>query len=236
MVINLDIPDGVKCLLKENQDVDFATLLFERRTESLKTINVAKRLNIEASKIFHHLKKLVGEEVKKGEALAVKKGLFSTLSVESDVDGVIKEINHNSGEVIMTTTGHDKKIQKSYFAGRVKKIENHKIRLEVKDADEFPLKAASADFGGPTYYLKNDLSDEVGNKVVVAKELSPFLQTKAEALGVIGLVTLNKLEEAPDINFAQIKNIADVEKIQKLSFSYCLIDKKNSKIILYENE
>ena len=234
MVITIVIPDGVKCLLKENQGVDFTTALFEKKTESLKTVNVAKSLNIDASKIFHYLKKLVGEEIKKGEPLAVKKGMFSTNSVESEYDGVIKEINHNLGEVIMTTTGHDKKIQKSYFTGHVKKIEDKKIKLEVKDAAEFPLKAASADFGGEINYLKKDFSDEVGGKIVIAKEISPFLETKVDALGAVGLVTLNKLEDEPDVNFGQIKNIADIEKIQKLSFPYCVIDKKNSKIILYE--
>lgn len=236
MVITIEIPDAVKCLLKAGQDADFESPLFERRTEATAVVNVAKRLNIESSKIFHHLKKLVGEEVKKGETIAAKKSFFSESSIQSEVDGVVKEINHNTGEVVMTTTGHDKKIQKSYFVGRVKKIEDKKIKLEVKGGEEYALKSASSDFGGPAYFLKEDFSEEVEGKVVIAKEMSAFMETKAEALGVAGLVTLAKLEETADVESAQIKNIDDIKMIQKSSFPYCLIDKKNSKIILYENE
>lgn len=235
MVITIEIPDGVKCLLKENQEVDFATPLFEKRAVALKTINVARQLNIEPSKIFHYLKKLVGEEIEKGETLAVKKGVFSQATVLSDTDGEIREINHELGEVIVTTKGHDKNIQKSYFTGLVKKIENHKIKLEVKKSEEFPLKTASGYFGGAVYYLKDDKLEDVGKKILIAKEISPFVQTKADALGAAGFVTLNKLDDATGVNCAQLKNIPDIEKIQRLSFSYCLIDKKNSKIILYEN-
>jgi hypothetical protein len=235
MVITFNIPAAVKCLVKEDQKVDFETFLFEKKTESIKTINVAKKLNIDPSKIFYYLKKLVGEEVKKDEILAEKKELFSNIKIQSAYDGVIREINHNSGEVIITATGHDKKVQKSYFIGTVKKIEKDKIKLDVKESLEFPLKFASTDFGGPTFFLKRDELEDVTNKVIIAGEISSYLQVKAEALGVAGFVTLNKLTDTTDVNFAQVKNIADIEKINKSQFSYCLIDQKNSKIILYEN-
>lgn len=238
MVITIEVPDGAKCLLKENQNINIGDSFYEQKTESLKTVAVAKKLNIDAGHIFHYLKKLVGEEIKKGDVLAEKKSLFTHAVVVSDVDGIIKEINHNLGEIILAASGHDKKIKKSYFTGYIKKIDNNKIKLEVKRGEEFPLKLASGNFGGPSLIIKKGLSDdiegEVEGKVVIARELSPFLQTKAEALGVKGLITLNKLEEEPDVEVAQIKNIADAEKIQKLSFPYCTVNKKNSKMILYE--
>jgi glycine cleavage system H lipoate-binding protein len=239
MVITINIPEGGRCLLKENQKVDFGVPYLEGKSESKIEIQVAKKLDIEPAKIFHYLKKLVGEKIKKGETLALNKSLFSTSRVKSEYDGTIQEINHNDGVVVITTEVGDDKTFDAFFKGKVKKIDKDEIKIEVASAEEFKISNSTASFGGGTFYLKDTSSDmtssNISANVVLAKSVSPFTQIKAEALGTAGFVTLNKIEERIDeVQYAQLKNIADVEKIYKLNYPYCLIDKKNSRIVFYK--
>ncbi len=239
MVITISIPDNAKCLLKENQKVDIGTPYLEKRSESRAEVAVAKRLDIDPSKIFHYLKKLVGEKIKKGETLALKKGFFTTVRIKSDYDGVIQEINHNDGVLVITTEEGDSKTHNAFFKGKVKKIEDNEIKLEVEEMKEFHLSNATDNFGGETFFLNGSpdslTSTDVSGKVLIAESISNFAQIKAEALGTLGFVTLNKIEEKnEDVHYAQLKNIADKDKIKKVHLPYCAIDKKNSRIILYK--
>ncbi len=239
MVITINIPENARCLLKENQKVDFGIPYLEGKTESKVEIQVAKKLDIDSSKIFHYLKKLVGEKIKKGETLALKKSLFSTNRVKSEFDGVIQEINHNDGVVVLTTEVGDDKTFEAFFKGKVKKVEKGEIKIETGAVEEFRLNAATSDFGGGAYYPKGSVanltSTDVSNNVMVAESVDSFTQVKAEALGVKGFVTIKKIEDQTEgIEYAQLKNIADMEKIKKHDYPYCLIDKKNSKIVFYK--
>lgn len=239
MVITISIPETGRCLLKENQKIEFGIPYIEKKTESKVEVEVARKLDIDPSKIFHHLKKLVGEKIVKGETLALKKGIFTTARVKSEYDGTIQEINHNSGVVIITTEVGDNKTFNSFFKGKVKKISDMEIKLEVEKADEYKLANSTGDFGGQTFYFTEKTHDirssDVSMGVVVAEGINPFMQTKAEALGCTGFVTMEKIEERTDgVSYAQLKSIGDIEKIIKHNYPYCLIDKKNSRIVFYK--
>lgn len=239
MVITINFPENARCLLKENQKVDFGVPYLEGKTESKIEIQVAKILDIDPSKIFHYLKKLVGEKITKGETLALKKGLFSTGRVKSEYDGVVQEINHNDGVVVLTTEVGDDKTFDAFFKGKVKKVEKGEIKIETGAVEEYRLSTTTSDFGGGAFYLKNSetslTSTDVSNNVIVAESVDAFSQVKAEALGAKGFVTINKIvDQTEEIEYAQLKNISDMEKIKKHNYPYCLIDKKNSRIVFYK--
>ena len=239
MVINIDLPGKVKCMLKEGDKVDFDTNFLEKKSEVQVTVAIAKKLNIDPSKIFRYLKRLVGEEVKKGETLALKKGFISNQKIISQYEGIIQEIDHLKGDIIITTYIDEKKTQKCFFKGKIKEVSKTEISLEVEKSAEFPIKPTDFDFGGEAYYNKkghDDLnSQNVAEKILVADEITDFVQVKGEALGVAGYITLSKLPELTDKNHVQFKNINDLEKVQKLNYPYCLIDKKKSLVIFYKS-
>ncbi|MFZ6034810.1 MAG: hypothetical protein ACOYUB_01495 [Patescibacteria group bacterium] len=239
MVITIHIPDGAHCLLKENQKVNFGDPYIEKRSESKIDVPVAKKLDIEPSKIFHYLKKLVGEKVKKGETLAVKKGLFSTAKIKSEHDGVIQEINHNDGIVRITIAEGDKRTIDATFKGKVREISDGEIKIEVDDSEEYRISNATSDYGGGTYFIGGEAPDlksgDIHGKVVISESISEFNQIKAEALGAIGFVTQIKIDKKnSDVGYAQLKSVGDMEKITRKKFPYCLIDKKNSRIVFYK--
>lgn len=230
-----------KILVKEGDFVDFNTPILERNEVKNKILNVAKILKIKPDKIFNYLKKFVGEEVKKNEIIAEKKDFFSHKKILSEEDGLITNINHETGEIIIEY--QDKQTSKkifSFFTGKIEKIEKEIITLKVKKKISFPTKNSSNNFGGKVFYFSHEVNffslkeEEVKDKIIVIKSINPFVQTKLEALGVKGFIVLTKLEKAPLTDFAIIKNIGDYEKILMMKYSTCLNLKIDDKIYFYE--
>ena len=237
MIINIQIDDKSNYLIKEGDKVDFETPFRENIFQSTVTIDIAKKLDINPSKIFRYLKKLVGEEIKKNQIIASKNGLFIGTKIISEYDGHIKEVNHNTGKIILNIDKNEKFIEKCFFKGKIKSIKDKEIKVEVSKAEEYSLKIATATFGGEVLYLKNETdlySSNVSKKIIIVDSISDYFQTKAEALGANGFITLLKLPDYSELNQALIKNIDDIKKIVKNNYSYCIIIQKENKIIFYQ--
>lgn len=241
MLLTVPIPESSICVLKPGQTVEFGTVFLKTQVKNEVTIPVAKELRVTPSKIFHHLKKFVGEPVKKGEILAVKQGLFSTRKMVSEHEGTLKEIDHTTGAVTLLTDAGNKDTVKAYFRGEVTEVKKDHLKIKVKNGKEYALKKADQDFGGETLFLSEDtgvFSDPrlpgLGGKIIVAESLSTYLETKFEAVGVRGVVCLKSLSVPCTLPAAMIKQIDDFKKIVHDHFPYCLIDRKYSRIYLYE--
>jgi hypothetical protein len=115
MIIDLATPNEANVLVKAGDKVDLETKILTIAKKALIRINVAKKLNIAPEKIFQSLKKFVDDEIKKGDKLAYKKTLFSNKYVFSDYDGILKEINHQTGEVIIEVDDPKTQIKKDFF-------------------------------------------------------------------------------------------------------------------------
>jgi hypothetical protein len=238
MILTISIPFGSQIKVKAGDKIHLKTPLFESASMAEHSIAVAQKLGVEPSKIFHYLKKFVGEEVKKDEVLAVKKGLLSTKRVVSDYEGKIKEIDHSEGHVIITSKGK-KNTAHAQIVGEVAELKNQQIAVKVKEGKAFDLKKASGDFGGEAFYWKNTESVtvsnlEIANKVLVSEVISSYTQSKMEALDIEGYVFLNKLPEETTLPFCQIKTIEEFSTIMKHIYPYCYVDSKSGKIVFYK--
>lgn len=235
MIVNIAIPKNSKCLLKKGQEVDFNTPFLDTEENVNIQIPIANSLNISPSKIFNFLKKFVGENIKKGDIIAVKKGFFSSYKVICEHDGVIQEINHNEGIIIIQSEDGPKNKIPAYFKGEIQDIKNNIIHLKVKSANEFDITKSNNNFGGKTTYSKSDnilLSSEIQNKILIAENLTDYDISKAEALGIKGIASTDNLCENSEVLCAQIQK-KDIEKIFDLKLPYCFIDKERSKIVFY---
>ncbi|MDO8741813.1 MAG: hypothetical protein Q7J11_01565, partial [Candidatus Roizmanbacteria bacterium] len=99
MLISVPISTADHCLLKEGQQVDFDTPFLEKKVEEEINISIAKNLGVSPQKIFHYLKKFVGESIEKNETIAINKGIFTSKKIVSKYAGQIKEINHSDGSI-----------------------------------------------------------------------------------------------------------------------------------------
>ena len=236
MIINIPIPEDVKYLIQTGQTVNFDTQLIEIKERVDIAIHISQKLNIPSDKIFMYLKKFVGDDVNKGDILAEKKGFMTKQAVISEDEGIIKEVNHDSGEIVISATkGRENQI-KAFFKGEVLDLKKNSLKLKVHDGHAFTLKQASADFGGELHYLGDDsdlVSQEIAEKVLLAENINPYIKVKTEALGIRGYISF---QAPPDtqLPYCQIKNIEDQKKIFKLGYPYCYIDKSSGKIYFYK--
>ena len=241
MIIDLPIPNEASVLVKAGDKVDLETKILTIAKKSLIRINVAKKLNITPEKIFQSLKKFVDDEIKKGDKLAYKKILFSNKYVFSDYNGILKEINHQTGEVILEVDDQKNQIKKDFFSpltGEVVAIEKNIIKIKIKKGETIELKQkASEIFGAKIFILENTeqlTADSIEKKLIITEEISNLSQAKCEALGAFGFLTIKKLPNPTDLVNFQFKNLDDWNKIKKTNFAYCFIEKNSSKMIFYD--
>jgi hypothetical protein len=238
MLISINIPDDCVCLLKDGQTVEFDVSFLEKKVQTEINIPLAKKIGVPPAKIFRYLKKFVGENIRKGEIIAVKQNLLSSNKYMSDHEGMIKEIDHEEGKIVISVYSGNKNIIQAFFKGQINSVKKDEMILQTSSGHEFDLKQADENFGGEVYYLKEERpdlinSENIQNKILVTQSLSPICQIKAEAVGAKGLVTLKKIAEKSDVPYAQLKNIEDLEKIFDKKLRYCLINERNDKIYFY---
>jgi len=238
MQITVSIPNDARFLIKANQKVEFKTPFFEKRTRNSNILLISQSLGIPPKKIFKFLKKFVGDSVKKGDLIGIKKDLFSTKRIVSSFDGVIKEIDYEEGKIIIESF-KDSNVFSTYFKGTVVELKKDRAIIKVESGKEYELKKAGTDFGGPTLYEK-DISrvdglraDQIERKILIFDSPTSFVLTKMEALGLKGMVSLRLLTEESHLPMAQLRSIDDFKQILSQQFPYCLVNQKLSKIYFY---
>ncbi|HLL61188.1 MAG TPA: hypothetical protein VK338_05705, partial [Candidatus Nitrosocosmicus sp.] len=101
MNITLTLPKDAELHIKNGDQIDFGDKFFSVYSSELVTINVAEKLHIKPETIFHYLNKIIGEEIKKDEIIALKKNGLMTHKIVSDYNGRLKEIDHHTGAIIL---------------------------------------------------------------------------------------------------------------------------------------
>lgn len=238
MIITLTLPKNAHLKVKKGEMIDFGDPLYAVASRQEIKINIAERLAVKPEDIFRHVVKVIGERVKKGELIAKKKKLLKTDKIYSDYDGVIKEINHQTGEILLTTDKDGQDIIPSYFEGLVEQIGRNQLKIEVENGKEFELKEINADGGGEIFYFKEEAlffsitEEQIRNKIIVLEKLKSHIEAKGEALGCSGFVLLiGKLPSS--LPAAKIKKIDDYQRIIQLNRKYVIYSKNDKKVAVY---
>ena len=237
MFIIIPFSSSDRCILKEGQMVDFETPFLQKKGEEEINISIAKNLNVPPQKIFHYLKKFVGESIEKNEIIAVSKGIFTTKRITSKYSGLIKDIDHSNGSITILSRTEAENTINSFFKGKVNKVKKNELTIEVDKCEQFSGKNIDQNFGGKTFFADENsdfFSENVFNSVVVCENITPYYKSKADALGCRGFLSLSKLNDDSGAPYAQLKNINDYKKIIKIKFAYCTIISNSSSIYFYQ--
>jgi len=231
-------PQSYEPLVKEGQEVDFQTPLFKKKLEEEVILPLASKIKISPKNIYLHLRKVIGDQIEKGELLAEKKTFLSQTEYRSEYNGVIKEIDHKEGYLLIGVISDKEQTVTSYFKGEVTEVKEKELHIKLKSGQEFALSEASANFGGEVIVLDEAQiiainEKTAGLKIVIAKKLASYDLSKLEALGIDGFVTVDSAVGDRSIPYAKLSKAEDFEKISKLKFQYCIIDKKKSIIYFY---
>lgn len=237
MVISFIIPEKAKLLVKAGQSLEVGVPLYEQFAQKEVKISIAQKLHIAPHTIFKHLKKFVGDEIKKDELLAEKKSLFSRVAYRCEFGGTIKEINHTDGAILLSINTEDEIVFRSPVQGEIVELSKKEIQVKIQKAKEYDTKEIQGKMGGKSVYLlgENDVVSEeiIDGSIVVAEKLTGYIQMKLEALGVTGFVLSRHLTEQTAVPLAVLKTIPDFEAIQKNKSPYCFIDEASGKIVFY---
>ena len=234
MLVTVPIAEGSTCLLKAGQEVDFDTPFLKTGKEVETIIPLSKKLGVPSSKIFRYMKKLVGDTVTKDEVLASKKTLFSETHIKSESEGVLKEINHYEGSVVIMGKSDEDHVIKAFFKGQVESVKKIEITLKLGTGTAFALKKPDASFGGKWLAQEDTekIAQDLVRTILFAETLNSYFVAKTEAMGAVGYVTLTKVETS--LPTAQLKHIEDVKKVVSPDFAYCFVDSISSKMYLYK--
>ncbi len=238
MKVIVQLPEQSNILITANQEVDFTTPLLKKGAVETKVIPISQILGFPPDKIFLNLKKFVGDKVRKGDLLSEYKSFLTAKQYVSEYDGIIKEINFQTGSIVLEIESAQTKTVYCFFKGEVAEVSENKIQLNVKHAKEFEIEAAKYDFGGEICYddanQKSINEEGIDDKIICVQEIKPFDQVKYETLGANGLILSKELSKPSSIPSVKIKNEDDFKKIQELKLPYCIVTRDNTTITFYE--
>lgn len=237
MKLIVKIPSHKDLLVTIGQTVDFSTPLLKKKAPKTNTVPIASVLGFPPEKIFLQLKKFVGDNIAKGDLIAEYKSFMSTKQYISEDDGVIREVSHESGSVIIETVSEDEDMIYCFFQGTVISIDDDRLELKVKEAKEYEIVQSKKYTGGPVSYQDGTHilpEDEVHNTFVCSNDIKPFDMTKLETLGACGFITLNELKRETSLPKLRLNEEHDYKDILKHKFPYCLVGEENKTLYFYE--
>ena len=232
MIIDITLDPGKKVAIKVGEKVDFSTPLYTSREKSEERIEVAGLLSIHPKRIFHHLKKNVGDRVILGDVLAEKKSLFTDKKITSHIEGVITEIDHIEG-IILIETQKESQPERCWFAGYVEEISKKQIRIKIGKNHVVEAKYVERDFGGMAWFFSERADATPEYPIGIVERATEYSVAKLEALGGRGLITTYKFEGTTLLPKAEFKLKDSYKEAVSRQFSYCFAQAHHSTIIFY---
>ncbi|MCX6732807.1 MAG: hypothetical protein NTV98_04685 [Candidatus Roizmanbacteria bacterium] len=232
MILDIPIDLEKKLAIKIGDKVDFDTPLYTTKEKSEERIEVAELLSIHPKKIFHHLKKNVGDTIITGDLLAEKKSFFSDKKVTSHIEGIITEIDHIEG-IVLIETQKETHSEHCWFAGHVVDVSKKLVQIKIGKHTEIEAKYVEKDFGGSIWLVSEQSQTSPQYPVGITERATEYDVAKLEALGGRGLITCYKFEGATTLPKAEFKLKNSFEQVQSGEFSCCFAQAHHSTIILY---
>jgi hypothetical protein len=199
-------------------------------------VPLADLLKFQPDKIFMSLKKVVGDEVKKGDLIAEHKGMFSTKQYFSSVDGIIREIDHLTGSLTLELQGDSDSIIACFFQGEVDTIGDGFIELKVNKAQKMDTEEYRHYMGGPVFYIEDSdkllTEDDVLEKILVGENINVLDHAKIETLGAKGFISKTKIP-LNGIHQIVLVNTEDLSQLMKEQYPFCITGVDNRSIYFY---
>ncbi len=238
MTISFDISVPGKLLLTAGQTVDFDTPLARTVTKDIIRLQIALELGISNDKIFMHVSKIVGDTVEANEILATKKSTFGSKQISSPKSGIITQIDHETGSILIETSSENSGVTNCFFVGEVKEVKKSEVTLVVKSFDQYKLKDVVGDFGGEIIYrdelhLADLTEDDLSNSVILTESIKPSEAVRLDVLGANGIVTREDIKEKEGVNSAEVEDKSSWKSISTTKHTHCIVDKKNATMYLY---
>lgn len=204
------ISPGFSCVVKQGDEVTIGQVLAKKDNTPDEAINLAEKLKVPAHTLPKMLTKKPGDEVKKGDALAVKRGFLglSNMQILSKIDGTVVRFEREEGILVIRLKNpkdYDVKRPQSEtgteilspIEGKVSLCNNEKIVIKT-EKNIIPAKNGTGETAtGELYELHNSNEDQKSQyqlnskaigKIIACVTLTREQLMKALGIGVMGII------------------------------------------------
>ncbi|MBI4066842.1 hypothetical protein HY407_00510 [Candidatus Gottesmanbacteria bacterium] len=236
--IAVHIPNKAEIVVSPGENIKREELLAKTRdVSSIIEIELAKILGVTPQKISKFLKKKIGEKVARGELIAHKKSLFSTIEIKSPEEGIIEEINLKDGNLIFKKNISDEKKVLSPFSGKISEISEKNIIIECEIEEEYEgEKALGQRVWGKLQHIKGDfvgvleVMEDIEESIILVNNITSAALAKLDALGANGVITNRTFEEMPITYISVSKNT--FSKLGEHTGREIMIDPETNKVFV----
>ncbi|MBI2612109.1 hypothetical protein HYW54_05215 [Candidatus Gottesmanbacteria bacterium] len=202
--ITVHIPEDSQIVVKEDENVDETTLLAKiDEEEETSTLPLSKLLNVKPPSVSKFLNKRIGDEISKGEVIATKKTLLSTVAIKSPYDGKLLQIDLRIGALILQTKKSTPKKIISPVKGKIASIKGRTIEIEADATIYEGIKGEGEKVRGKLKFVTEEEAGVMGSRaeyfsgnIAMVGSITRAAIVKYEVLGVLGLILLNEPPES----------------------------------------
>lgn len=234
MTIEIAVDGGRELAVRSGMKVDFSTPLYNTsEQQSSYRVEITQALSVHPKEIFTYITKNTGDYIQKGEIIAQKKSFFHTKTITAEHAGILTEIDHIDGVVLIEANEAEHASETCWFAGEIVSIAKGHITLKVGKHHSIPAEHISDQFGGELWFPQDELSELPAFPVACCERLNSYEKAKMEAMGVRGLIIVTPYEGDISFPVAKIKDGAFLNEVRAKKLSYCVTQAHRSTIIFY---
>ncbi len=193
------VDSGWDLLVTPGTKVGFTTSLAQQVSPVSypQTIPLAQILAFSPKHIFKHIKKSVGEMIRKGDVIAENKSIFSSKKFSADADGIITHVDHVVGEIVFEQVLSDvsSSAMMALFEGTIGEVKKGSLTVKVAKVLEIKVnEPVTSRFGGRCLVTDSAHAmilglPDVGGNIIVAPDFTDYSISKFEALQAQAFVT-----------------------------------------------
>src|SRR3989338_9377751 len=158
-------------------------------TSQNRTIHLARILKVDPQNIGKYLKVSIGDCVKEGEIIALKKNWLHKITVKSPQSAVLKEMDVNKGTITLEVAGSTSKTASpSGISGKVIRVSPEEIEIETEGHMYTGKKGEGGEVQGILHVVATphitmfNLDDDFENAILLVNDLDLDVLTKLEVI------------------------------------------------------
>lgn len=238
MRIPVRIPTHNKLLVKEGQRADFGMPFLLAAHPKMTTLPLAQLMGCEPAKIFHIVKKSIGDTIVPGDVLAEHKSFMATKKYLSQISGILKSIDHEHGNLLIELAGSEPSQIMCHFSGEITGIYDGYLEIQTKHAKKGTVREALHVLGAMIFYAESPnhpfSEEEIKDKIICARDIDRIHHTKLEALGAKGLILSEPVASHSSIPQIILEDAALFDELLTKKYPFILTSPEDRVVYFYE--
>lgn len=237
-LLPINLSEGFIAKIAVNDKLKTGDVIAERKGKSKEDIiHFSSDYKIPPNKIHKVLKKNLGDSIKEGSVLAIKKKLFGGEKIISKISGTIVKIDEEKGDIYVKTLNENDSENEQLLSpvdGVVEICNNEKIVIKTdKDvilAEDSLGGEASGEILYFANFLENELNSSIAGKVALVKTLDKVSFYKIMGLDAAGIIT-QEIEDTDFIDLTEKRITTPVMNVTDEDFKK-IVKKDGKKVYL----